>query len=228
MDDFSYTAENIAGVNYLTLTGVAGHARANTVLPSAAIYGGVLCSVVAIADGAFQALSALVNVTIPNSITNVGQYAFFGCLNLQYISFIDGPNHVHIGHQAIGNTPIKKLVLPNSITSIDIGAFVVNLDLQNVFIGSGLTSIPIQAFYWPGSGSGSYNNPKDVYFSGDAPVFELNAGAGELLPAFWPSAVLHYASGTSGWTNPYRGYATAPWDGLPVSSSSQSSELSNS
>ena len=46
-------------------------------------------SVTKIGDCAFMACSSMTNITIPNSITSIGRYAFYGCTNLTNITIPD-------------------------------------------------------------------------------------------------------------------------------------------
>ena len=46
-------------------------------------------SVTKIGDYAFMACSSMTNITIPNSITSIGRYAFYGCTNLTNITIPD-------------------------------------------------------------------------------------------------------------------------------------------
>lgn len=62
------------------------------------------------------------NTIIPNSVTAIGNFAFYGCSGLTSIAI---PNSVtSIGGYAFQNcTDLTSLTIPNSVTSIDDGAF---------------------------------------------------------------------------------------------------------
>ena len=55
-------------------------------IPESVEYDGYTYNVVSILGGAFSLNSELTAVTIPNSITKIGQYAFSGCENLKSVS----------------------------------------------------------------------------------------------------------------------------------------------
>jgi len=79
-------------------------------------------SVTSIGDWAFYYCSGLTSVTIPNSVTSIGNSAFSGCSGLQSIKI---PNSVtSIGAWAFSDcTGLTSVTIPNSVTSIGNGAF---------------------------------------------------------------------------------------------------------
>ena len=52
----------------------------NIVIPSTVTYEGITYSVTAIGDEAFSECTSLTSVTIPNSITSIGNSTFYGCI----------------------------------------------------------------------------------------------------------------------------------------------------
>ena len=54
-------------------------------IPSNVTYDGVKYKVTSIGEKAFMAYDNLVSVKIPNSVTNIGLRAFYGCYNLSYV-----------------------------------------------------------------------------------------------------------------------------------------------
>ena len=75
-----------------------------------------------IGDYAFQGLSNLTAVHIPNSVTSIGKQAFYGCAGLTSVTI---PNSVtSIGNQAFwGCSGLTSVTVPESVTSIGFGAF---------------------------------------------------------------------------------------------------------
>ena len=57
----------------------------NVVIPVSVIYNGTTYSVTSIGYGAFSYCSGLTSITIPNSVTSIGDYAFYDCLNLKTV-----------------------------------------------------------------------------------------------------------------------------------------------
>lgn len=62
------------------------------------------------------------SVTIPNSVTTIGEEAFYSCIELQNVT------------------------IPNSVTALGWGAFACCANLKSVTIGDGIVEIPSQAF----------------------------------------------------------------------------------
>ncbi len=85
-------------------------------------------------------------VVINDGVTNIGNYALFGCDNLTAITIPNSVTSIGFGAFAycVGLTSIE---LPDSVTSIGDGAFSDCSSLANVSFGSGLTSIVGGAFY---------------------------------------------------------------------------------
>ena len=79
-------------------------------------------SVTSIGDDAFYGFSGLTSITIPNSVTSIGNYAFYECSNLAGI--IIGDSLTSIGYKAFsGCTGITGITIPSSVTSIGYDAF---------------------------------------------------------------------------------------------------------
>ena len=102
-------------------------------------------SVTEIGDDAFWGCEALTNIEIPNSITSIGAEAFCGCKALKKIKI---PNSVtSIGDHAFCECKaLKKIKIPNSVTKIEEGAFKWCEALTSIEIPNSVTSIGEWAF----------------------------------------------------------------------------------
>lgn len=94
---------------------------------------------------AFTGCYGIVSVTIPNSVTKIGNKAFSGCRNLTNINF---PNSIMaIGVSAFyGCTSLISVTIPNNVTSIGEYAFRYCKSLTSVTIPNSITSIGKCAF----------------------------------------------------------------------------------
>jgi BspA type Leucine rich repeat region (6 copies) len=127
-------------INGLKVTGFSS-TFAETALTSITIPG----SVTSIGDLAFYECSSLTNVTIDNGVTNIGGLAFYYCLSL------------------------TSVTIPNSVTSIGEQAFENDYNLTNATIDNGVTSIGEHAF--DSAGLTSVTIPNSVTSIGEAAFF---------------------------------------------------------
>jgi len=101
-------------------------------------------SVTSIGDGAFTA-SDLTSITIPDSVTSIGDDTFFNCTSLASIIIPDSVTS--IGDWAFaGCTSLTSVTIPNSVTSIGDFAFVGCVNLTSITIGNSVESIGTFAF----------------------------------------------------------------------------------
>jgi uncharacterized repeat protein (TIGR03803 family) len=147
-------------------------------------------SVTSIGDYAFFNCFSLPSITIPNSVTNIGNGAFGGCTNLTNVTI---PNSItSIGDSVFARCGLTSVMIPNSVTSIGDYAFFNCFSLPSVTIPKSVTSIGEGAFRYCLSLT-------RVYFQGNAPRFPALT---DLVFANGPASfVAFYLPGTTGWAD---------------------------
>ena len=102
-------------------------------------------SVTSIGDGAFWDCESLHSVTIPGSVTSICGSAFFGCKSLKSVTIPDSVTS--IGDDAFHDcSSLQSVTIPDSVTSIGESAFDGCKALQSVTIPDSVTSIGDCAF----------------------------------------------------------------------------------
>ncbi|MCZ2781733.1 leucine-rich repeat domain-containing protein, partial [Metamycoplasma hominis] len=120
-------------------------------------------------------------VTIPGSVKEIGESAFFGCENLKEVILNEGLEKIGAG--VFLNTNIESITIPGSVKEIGESAFFGCENLKEVILNEGLEKIGASAFpntniesiTIPGSvkeiGKGAFSsckNLKEVIYKGDA------------------------------------------------------------
>lgn len=101
--------------------------------------------VTAIGERAFWGDSGLTSITIPNTVTHIGDEAFYNC-GFSEIAIPDSV--VSIGNKSFDSCHnLIKLVIPNSVISIGNSAFHGCRGLTNIVIPSSVRHIGMYAFY---------------------------------------------------------------------------------
>ena len=101
-----------------------------------------------IADNAFTGCRSLTSITIPESVTAIGNYAFCNCSLLQSVTFEGDSELTSIGDVAfMWCDSLKSITIPESVTIIGERAFDGCSSLESIFIPESVTSIGWLAFH---------------------------------------------------------------------------------
>ena len=138
---------NPENANYSSINGVVYDKNASTLIlcPNKKASITIPNSVTSIGNYAFMNCSELSSITIPNSVTSIGDYAFSGCSGLTSITI---PHSVtSIRRSAFEYCDgLTSITIPNSVTSIGNSAFRGCSGLTSITIPNSVTSIGGYAF----------------------------------------------------------------------------------
>ena len=125
-----------------------GHYTAPTgelIIPDSVNNRGHWYKVVSIDDSTFYERD-LTSISIPNSVTNIGEYAFWECSSLTSINISNSVTH--IGSGAFSDcSSLTSINIPNSVTDIGFGAFVGCSSLTSISIPNSVTGIDAYTFF---------------------------------------------------------------------------------
>ena len=94
----------------------------------------------------YDYIEAISKVVLSESVTSIGDYAFFHCNKLSSISI---PNKVtSIGKRAFSYSGITSIKIPNSVKNIGNAAFSSCTELSSLEISNGVESIGMDAFQY--------------------------------------------------------------------------------
>ncbi|OON97168.1 MAG: hypothetical protein ATN31_08500 [Candidatus Epulonipiscioides saccharophilum] len=148
-EEFWYTASDLPGLEsgrimFDKLTGTIMKAEGVSIVNIPPEIDGV--RVTSISDDAFRQLKTLTHITLPDTITFIGNWAFSDCINLKEIIF--SKMLTSIGDNAFLNcSSLSKLTIPQNVQSIGNSAFFGCSNLESATILDGTKTIGDLAFF---------------------------------------------------------------------------------
>jgi hypothetical protein len=115
-------------------------------IESSKVYNNLTFPVIKIAENAFRAHPTLQTVNLPNTITTIGENAFFSCDNMVTLDFLPE------GLETIGESAFEQCAgltsveLPSTLKVVSSSAFQQCVNLQQVKLNEGLETIGYAAF----------------------------------------------------------------------------------
>ncbi len=151
-----------------TIIGYKGNEE-NVVIPGE--FGGQPVTI--LFDKLFMAHTEIRSVVIPDSVTDLGEFVFDGCINLRHIQLPSGL--LYLWGYTFARCGIEEIILPDTLKRIPPYAFKECSRLKRVICGSGLLKIDPWAF-------GGCSELKELVHNSNTEIspkaFELN---GEIL-----------------------------------------------
>ncbi len=148
LDDFKYTAhcdEN--GNSYIQINQYIGN-DTNIVIPDMIVINEENIPVKVIGNNLFQNNKSILSITIPDSITIIGDYAFSGCSSLKTVTIGKNSQLAIIGSYSFYScTSLTSITIPNSVATIGGNAFSGCSSLTSIIIPNSVTTIESSAFY---------------------------------------------------------------------------------
>ena len=136
--------------------------RGEIVVPPSVVYEGKTFRVTEISKRAFQGCAQLVSLTVPASVVEIGDSAFFACTGLKYLVLEDGEKPLRVGSnsyhgvsagQAIfHDCPLETLYLGRELQYeggffYGYSPFYKKKELSLVVVGDGVRTLENRAFY---------------------------------------------------------------------------------
>ena len=176
--------------------------------------------------GTFTLCTSLTRVSISDSVTTVGDFAFHNCEGLTDVKIGKSVTQLGpgIGYAFDGSTNLTSVVIPGNVTNLGNYAFAFSASLASVTIENGVTRIGDHAFHdcpsltnitLPASVTAiddeafaDCSNLADAYFKGNAPAL---TGSGDVF-YYSSNVTVYYLPGTTGWGPTYAGRPTMLWN----------------
>ena len=118
-------------------------------IPETVKINGIDFNVTIIESDAFYECSSLTSIEIPSGVTEIGNFAFLSCQNLESVTFGENSQLATIGESAFaGCSSLTSIEIPSGVTTIGEAAFNDCSSLTSIEIPSSVTTIGNSAFYY--------------------------------------------------------------------------------
>jgi len=133
-------------------------------------------SVTSIGNGAFSGYTGLTSITIPDKVTSIGSSAFSGCTGLTSITIPD--KVTSIGSSAFsGCTGLTSITIPDSVTSIGSSAFFNCDSLTSVNFMGNILEVNFGYAFGTSNGFGYIGDLRAKYLTGGIGTYTRAAGS---------------------------------------------------
>lgn len=151
-----------------------------------------------IGDRAFEECNGLKTFVIPDSVTSIGEAIFYGCGNLTSVTLSAKMSTLSAG-TFIYCRNLETVIIPEGVTEIAVNAFDNCSKLKNLVLPTSLTTVNAYAF----GGCTEFNTNGKIFYSGDSTAWatlEDKIGFSS-IENFKNATVYYYSetSATSGW-----------------------------
>ena len=121
-------------------------------------------NIAVIGDDAFKACTTLSAIAFPNGTVKLGSGIFEGCTGLKTVTFADDKinNFTAIPNGCFKSTSVETIVLPDTVTTIEDGAFQLTTGLTNVDFSNCTKLTKISQYAFAGSSIQTINLPASL------------------------------------------------------------------
>ena len=141
--------------------------------------------------------------TIPNSVTNIGEYAFYSSRSLASVAIPDSVCDIGYGAFRLCSS-LTNVMMAGGLTNIGGTAFADCTALANITVPNSVSNLGDYAF-------ANCSGLSNAYFLGDAPVVGASVFLGD------GNATVYYWSTNNGWASVFAGRPAIPWNPVILS-----------
>ena len=141
-----------SGEVYDALTGELVSFTGDVVIPERIIYQNEYYIITGISEamggesaGAFRNRTDITSVVIPDTVLDIGRYAFDGCSNLTEVNIPEGVRSLY-GYAFRNCISLTEVIIPDSVTWVERATFDGCRGLTTLIIGNGITNLAVEMF----------------------------------------------------------------------------------